>query len=121
MNRRSFIRISGVTGIGTSGIAFSGLTLSGLMPRLSCSGYVPNLEEQLKLQALLAFKRFEEVWDFNDFWKRGNTFDACLVFAEALNRQWPDDPEVLDMNAKIVKMLEQNLDFFNSVDVGVMC
>jgi hypothetical protein len=115
MDRRKFIRIGGISGIG-----LSGMTFSGLMPLISCSSNNPDLEEQLKQQALLAFKRFEEVWDFNDFWKRGNTFDACLVFAAALNRQWPDDPEVIEMNAKIVKMLEQNLDFFNSVDVGMM-
>jgi hypothetical protein len=110
MDRREFIRITGV-----SGVAFS-----GLMPLISCSNDDPNLEEQLKKQALLAFNRFEEVWDFNDFWKRGNTFDACLVFASAVNKRWPDDPEVIKMNAKIVKMLEQNLEFFHSVDAGGM-
>jgi hypothetical protein len=115
MDRRKFIQVSGVSGIGVSG-----LTFTGLMPLISCSGDDPDLEEQLKQQALLAFKRFEEVWDFNDFWKRGNTFDACLVFAAALNRQWPDDPQVMEMNTRIVRMLEQNLDFFNSVDVGGM-
>lgn len=120
MDRRSFMRISGISGIGVSGVALSGMTISGLMHLTSCSKTDPTLEEQLKQQALLAFKRFEEVWDFFDFWKRGNTFDACLVFAEALNRQWPNDPEVIEMNAKIVKMLEQNLDFFKSVDIGVM-
>ena len=84
MDRREFIRVTGI-----SGIAFS-----GLMPLISCSNDDPDFEEQLKKQALLAFKRFEEVWDFNDFWKRGNTFDACLVLASAVNQQWPDDPEV---------------------------
>ena len=115
MDRRKFIQVTGVSGIGVSG-----LTFTGLMPLRSCSGDDPDLEEQLKQQALLAFKRFEEVWDFNDFWKRGNTFEACLVFAAALNRQWPDDPQVMEMNTRIVSMLEQNLDFFNSVDVGGM-
>ena len=110
MDRRKFLHLSGV----------SGIALSGLIPWVSCSLKHPHLEEELKLQALLAFKRFEEVWDFNDFWKRGNTFDACLVFAAAVNRQWPEDPEVVAMNAKIIRMLEQNLDFFNSVDVGGM-
>lgn len=110
MDRREFIRVTGV-----SGIAFS-----GLMPLMSCSNDDPGFEEQLRQQALDAFNRFEEVWDFNDFWKRGNTFDACLVFAAALNQRWPDDPEVIEMNAKIVSMLNQNLDFFNSVDIGGM-
>ena len=94
MDRRRFIHITGVSGMGASGMVLSGLTLSGWMPLPSCSTHEPDLEEKLKQQALLAFKRFEEVWDFNDFWKRGNTFDACLVFAAALNQKWPDDPEV---------------------------
>jgi len=110
MDRREFIRVTGV-----SGIAFS-----GLMPLISCSNDDPDFEALLKQQAFLAFDRFEEVWDFNDFWKRGNTFDACLVFAAALNQRWPNDPEVNETNAKIVSMLNQNLDFFNSVDVGGM-
>jgi len=81
-----------------------------------------NLEigVELKQKALLTFKRFEQVWDFSDFWKRGNTFDACLVFAKAVDQQWPDDPEVKEMNQKIVKMLEENLVFYKSVNFGVM-
>ncbi len=110
MDRRKFIRVTGI----------SGVTLSGFMPFLSCTGNEPKLEEELKEQALLAFKRFEEVWDFFDFWKRGNTFDACLVFANAMQQRWPNDPRVKEMNEKIVKMLEQNLAFFKSVKVEVM-
>ncbi len=110
MDRRKFIRVTGI----------SGVTLSGFMPFLSCTGNEPKLEEELKEQALLAFKRFEEVWDFFDFWKRGNTFDACLVFANAMQQRWPNDPQVKEMNEKIVKMLEQNLAFFKSVKVEVM-
>ena len=90
------------------------------MPLLSCSNNDTSMEEALKQQALLAFQRFEEVWDFNDFWKRGNTFDACLVFANAVRKQWPNDLQVKQMNEKIVKMLEKNLAFFNSVEVGNM-
>ncbi len=110
MDRRKFIQVTGL----------SGITFSGFIPLLSCSSNDPNPEEQLKQHALLAFKRFEEVWDFNDFWKRGNTFDACLVFAAAVQQQWPDDAEVQSMSAKIIKMLEQNLAFFKGVKVEVM-
>jgi len=110
MDRREFIRVTGV----------SGLAFSGLMPLISCSNDDPNLEEQLKKQALLAFERFEEVWDFNDFWKRGNTFDACLVFANAVQQRWPEDSEVKEMNTRIVQMLEQNLEFFSSINIGAM-
>ena len=110
MDRRKFIQVTGI----------SGLSFSGLMPFLSCSSDNPALEEELKQQALLAFKRFEEVWDFFDFWKRGNTFDACLVFADAVTERWPKDLKVKEMNSKIKEMLEENLAFFNSVDIGVM-
>ena len=112
MDRRRFIQLTGI----------SGATFGGLLPFLSCSGAKSNdaFEEVLKEQALLAFKRFEEVWDFNDFWKRGNTFDACLVFASAVQLRWPNDPEVQKMNATIIGMLEQNLEFFKGVKVEVM-
>lgn len=77
-------------------------------------------EEVYRQEALSSFERFEEVWDFYDFWKRGNTFDACLVFADAVNDRWPNDPQVKEMNSKIVSMLEKNLEFYASVNFGVM-
>ncbi len=110
MERRKFIQSVGI----------SGMAVSGILPLMSCSRNETNIEEELKHQALLAFKRFEEVWDFNDFWKRGNTFDACLVFASAVQQRWPKDPQVLEMNKKIIKMLELNLTFFESINFGVM-
>ncbi len=68
--------------------------------------------------ALAAFKRFAEVWEFDDFWKRGNTFDACLVFAAAVQTRWPDDPEVRRMQGAVTGMLEKNLAFFARFDPG---
>lgn len=73
---------------------------------------------RLKMRALAAFSRFEEVWDFNDFWKRGNTFDACLNLADAMRRQWPGDPEVRNMQKQVGKMSEKNLAFFGQFDPG---
>ncbi len=110
MNRRKFIQITGL----------SGLIFSGLTPFFSCNSKNTAFEEELKNQALAAFKRFEDVWDFIDFWKRGNTFDACLVFAQAVQQRWPEDPQVKRMTEKIKQMLEQNLTFFNSVKVEGM-
>ena len=71
MNKRKFKLVLVITGI----ILFGFIQLS------SCTNNKPKLEDELKEQALLAFNRYEQVWDFSDFWKRGNTFDACLVFA----------------------------------------
>jgi hypothetical protein len=109
MDRRKFIKVSG------SGAAL--LSCVGLS--VACNkGFDTDPEQQLKQWSIVAFKRFEEVWNFNDFWKRGNTFDACLVFVAAALDQWPDDPEILAMQQSVKKMLEENLVFFNSFDPG---
>ena len=68
MKRRKFIKVTSI----------SGVVCTGLFPLLGCSSSDPDIEEELKQQSLLAFNRFEDVWNFNDFWKRGNTFDAVL-------------------------------------------
>ncbi|WP_298554119.1 hypothetical protein [uncultured Algibacter sp.] len=109
MERRKFIRNTSLFGV--SLMSFSSFT--------SFAHFNSNVPEKiLKNQALLAFKRFSEVWNFNDFWKRGNTFDACLVFADALQKRWPDDNQVNDIQKQIEVMLEENLTFFNSYDPG---
>lgn len=74
MKRRTFIKTTSV----------SGVALTGLSPLLTWSCGESKNTEVLKKQVLLAFKRFKEVWNFNDFWKRGNTFDACLTFVDAM-------------------------------------
>ena len=77
-----------------------------------------DIEDKLKTWAIAAFKRFEEIWNFNDFWKRGNTFDACLNFVDAVQQRWPNDPAVKEMQLKVNEMLEENLVFFNGFDPG---
>jgi hypothetical protein len=86
---------------------------------LSCGKVADRTyENQLKERSIAAFNRFDEVWNFNDFWKRGNTFDACLVFSEAAVEQWPDDPEIKDIQSRVKNMLVENLDFFYGIDPG---
>ena len=77
-----------------------------------------EIEQKLKKWSFAAFNRFEEVWNFNDFWKRGNTFDACLNFVDAVQQQWPNDPIVKEMQLKVKNMLQENLTFFNRFDPG---
>ncbi len=77
-------------------------------------------EKELKNRSFAAFDRFRQVWDFNDFWKRGNTFDACLTFADALQQKWPDDPKVRAIQQQVRDMLEENLTFFASYDPGTL-
>ena len=77
-----------------------------------------KIEDQLKEWSFAAFNRFEEIWNFNDFWKRGNTFDACLTFVDAVQQRWPNDPVVQEIQLKVKDMLEENLVFFNGFDPG---
>uniref|UniRef100_UPI003216B376 hypothetical protein n=1 Tax=uncultured Draconibacterium sp. TaxID=1573823 RepID=UPI003216B376 len=108
MKRRKFIEITG---------SFSLLTSSGLL--FSCNHSKEETEEeQLKSWAKVSFKRFEEVWEFNDFWKRGNTFDACLTFVDAAVTRWPNEPEIKRIQQKVKEMLEKNLVFFSKFNPG---
>ncbi len=108
MERRKFIELTG---------SFSLLTSTGFM--FSCDNSSENTEEeQLKSWSKSAFYRFEEIWNFNDFWKRGNTFDACLTFVDAVVNRWPNDTEVKEIQQTVKNMLEENLVFFNKFDPG---
>ncbi len=109
MERRKFIQLTGSSAALISSTGFL----------YACNNSTESTyEETLKVWSVAAFNRFEEVWNFNDFWKRGNTFDACLTFVDAVHQQWPDDPEVKAMQIKVGKMLEENLVFFNGFDPG---
>lgn len=111
MNGQKFIKVIGVaTEIIITNLIF-----------LSCNNAPrSDYEDQLKQQSIAAFNRFEEVWDFNDFWKRGNTFDACLTFVDAAQEQWPNEPEIMAMQTRVKNMLVENLAFFNRFDTGSM-
>jgi hypothetical protein len=39
--------------------------------------------------AVDGFKRYDQVWEVNNFWKRANTFDAFLNFASLVLTKWP--------------------------------
>ncbi len=107
MNRREFAKISSITAL--------------YLPVRKISGkLIVSKEDDLKSKAVAAFKRFQEVWDFNDFWKRGNTFDACLTFANALHQKWPKDAEVVSIQKRIGEMLEEDYRFFHSIDPAQM-
>jgi len=107
MDRRSFVKISAC-----------GLFLPYSKISKGLVADHQQYTEDIKNQSLAAFKQFESVWNFNDFWKRGNTFDACLTFADALQNKWPGDVEVSSLQRKIDKMLEENYTYFKSFDPG---
>jgi len=75
-------------------------------------------EDSLRQMSIAAFERFEQVWNFNDFWKRGNTFDACLTFVDAMLQKWPDYDEVTSIRIRVKDMLVENLGFFSEFDPG---
>jgi hypothetical protein len=109
MKRRKFIQL-----VGSSATI---MTSSNMLFAYQNATYT-EIENQLKEWSFAAFKRFEEIWNFNDFWKRGNTFDACLTFVDAVQQRWPNDPEVLEIQQKVKDMLEENLIFFNGFNPG---
>lgn len=108
MERRKFIQLAGsISLLSSSGLLFACNNSSG-----------DSFEDELKSRSIDAFKRFKKVWNFNDFWKRGNTFDACLVFVDAALTRWPDSSDVQAMQLEMKNMLEENLEFFNRFDPG---
>ncbi len=73
-------------------------------------------DDDLKSYSIEACKRFYDVWDFDNFWKRANTCDAYLSFLEMLMRRYPYDSEVEKISQKIQEILGQNLVYFEKTD-----
>jgi len=109
MNRKKFIQLTG-----SYAILFP---VAKTLDNIS-STKTPQYDKELKMQCIQAFDRFEAIWNFNDFWKRGNTFDACLTFTDALIGRWGDTPEIKLIEQKVNKMLEENFTYFKSFDPG---
>lgn len=109
MKRRNFVKNAGY-----SVLLFPYIKALG---NVSMEGKREN-DLDLKAKCMAAFNRFEAIWEFNDFWRRGNTFDACLNFADALQQRWPDDEAVRSIQQKVNTMLEKNLAYFKSFDSG---
>jgi hypothetical protein len=79
----------------------------------------------IKTWAVAAVERFSlpykdkdtnlPLWQFDDFWKRSNTFHAYLCFVKAAERRWgTTDSEVEKMQALREKMIAANSTFFDS-------
>jgi len=109
MKRRKFIHMSA-----SCTLLAAGTNLLLPLKKSTATDY----EDNLKTCALAAFKRFEEIWNFNDFWKRGNTFDACLTFVDAAYQKWPYNEDIRAIQLTVRDMLTENLSFFNSFNPG---
>lgn len=107
MDRRKFV--------GTSGRYMMLLPLIKTVGSRGLDGRQQE-DSRLKKECMAAFKRFSEVWEFNDFWKRGNTMDACINFTDALLHKWPHDPEIKSIQQQVDAMLEKDYAYFKGID-----
>jgi len=66
----------------------------------------------LKSQAIAAFNRYMDVWEFEDYWTRSNTFEAAIQFVTAARNRWPQDARVLESVRQIDKVIFGNITYF---------
>ncbi|QPF83157.1 hypothetical protein IC762_26010 [Bradyrhizobium genosp. L] len=69
----------------------------------------------LKSQAIAAFNRYMDVWNFDDYWTRSNTFEAAIEFVTAARRRWPTDAAVLTSVRRIDEVIFGNITYFERV------
>jgi len=58
------------------------------------------------------FDAYAKIWQFDDFWTRANTFDACLRFIMAAQAKWPNDPKIRAMTKVAWHISQANLKYF---------
>lgn len=66
----------------------------------------------IKLAAVEGFKRYNEVWEIADFWKRANTFEAGLNLVRVAQSRWPADDKIVAMAKPIQEIISKNIEFF---------
>jgi len=70
-------------------------------------------DSEIYVWATDGFDRFTTIWQFEDFWTRANTFEACLRFVKAAQAKWPADPEVEAMETFLrQEMIPANQTYF---------
>lgn len=65
-------------------------------------------------QIFLAFNRYCQVYNFDDFWTRGNTFDALRHVYKSAETKWKGDPNVAKMNTLLRTLALDNINYLNS-------
>lgn len=85
-------------------MSWSNFSLWGMGSSFQNYFYGPDI----KLYGLKAFDCFLKNWEFDDFWKRATTCDACLKLIDPLFTENPNAPEIKEM----CKILEKNLIYF---------
>lgn len=70
-------------------------------------------ESDIKTWAIKGAKRFQQVWEFQDYWKRSNTFHSFLRFVDAAEQRWgKNDPELEPLRSLRTEMITQNASYF---------
>src|SRR6185503_18577056 len=70
-------------------------------------------QDDIKTWAVKGAGRFEQVWEFQDYWKRSNTFHSFLRFVDAAEHRWgKNDPDLQPMQALRSEMVSQNALYF---------
>jgi hypothetical protein len=54
------------------------------------------------------------VWEFDDFWKRSNTFHAFLRFVDAAEQRWGNDPALQQMKELRTTIVKENESYFKT-------
>jgi len=69
----------------------------------------------IKAWAIAAAERFQQVWEFQDYWKRSNTFHSFLRFVDATEQRWgKGDPALKPLQSLRTEMINTNASFFRS-------
>lgn len=78
------------------------------------------MDIDIKASAVAGAARFENVWNFVDFWKRSNTFHGFLRFVDAAEQRWGSgDPSLAPMQQLRKTMIDANGTFFDGQIGGV--
>jgi hypothetical protein len=65
-------------------------------------------------QLLKAFSRYCDVYKFDDFWTRGNTFDALLRVYKSAKAKWKGDSYVSKMDTLLRAVAIENINYLGS-------
>jgi hypothetical protein len=70
-------------------------------------------ETDIKTWAVKGAERFQQVWEFQDYWKRSNTFHSFLRFVDAAEQRWgKSDPALKPLQSLRTEMVGQNALYF---------
>lgn len=87
---------------------------------IECNSLKKLSKEDIKLYGIKAFDCYMAVWDFEDFWKRANTCDACVAFMDSCLTENPHDLQVKERLKSLEGILEKNLKYYKATNFEEM-